>query len=884
MFTDEATTQKNFTIVTSTIHQTIKENALYYLISDILAVTNKSSSNNLLSKYIVKPFNNVITGREAFTVRLKNNPDRALLEIPGYELINRHLTVDKFFANASSTEYKSFSACHYTAVYKVAGANKKIICHQYIDVSGNLISCEAKLIENDSAASCKFTAEQIKLLQKDARSSQEIVKNLEHEKISRYKQALEQASNIELKLGGLFNEILKDKKKPDIDAYLKYAEEFKQQIMLLNSYNSQETDRRAEHIIAVCDRIKQKPATKQYKHIKSTKKISNVVVDNQDSEADKTEPQVHLKVDPRKEQLVSDAKKLIAEIKEKASKLIKVTSSLDIQQLVEQHEIVAVLRLQLVELAFLPKGLQNNRLLNRVQYKVQQVPSLLEKFEQEINAYSLENVVKLFPYVKNENLTPVFFTLAMKLVASEGEQRTKIGAMCNFFYETSFFYKAFMVHCLGSLIYQKYDNTGCSVIMEAFRNDNLPAFKLLLQHGVSPNSLGLKYHNKFLSILHSIAYFHYAVSTFESVEYINTLLAHGALIVNDVAVTICKGVKLTDSSLFRHVKSSEKHLFDKRHLRNINRKARNAKNSINMENAELEPEIEYKIEPGLEEIFACDSALLALCLGAPKPNLINLLIPGNNLVNLATAVSMLTDNPCISTLFLPLAVSPSLMCLENSEMAREHAGYLATLDNSDCPHMIQIFVNNKDDPFSVELFASLQNTIQALSEKYAAMEKTNPAQITAIISSLMRKILETDNDMEKLKLYTVVNVLLTLKSEPRNDSRQLMVKCFCEIGKIFFDKRGVNSDYMLEALEVFHIAKNICEYSTSANFLRTTPLYPYVKKMLAKVDKEEYSKKNQGMLMQFADYKQEYKQQMAHSSDVAKTSRIIKKTAAARME
>ena len=94
-------------------------------------IEHKDNILSTLSQYKIKKITS--EGRIAYLITFKNDTDTPLYSKAGYQITERHLTIDKFYLEDTSQLKRGLSYAHYTEIYKNVETQHEIIAHVYYD-------------------------------------------------------------------------------------------------------------------------------------------------------------------------------------------------------------------------------------------------------------------------------------------------------------------------------------------------------------------------------------------------------------------------------------------------------------------------------------------------------------------------------------------------------------------------------------------------------------------------------------------------------------------------------------------------------------------------------------------------------------------------------
>ena len=122
-----------FTLLTADIKTAIRENSMYKLIEDVLALEAKEKLElTFLNGYQIESLVSR-KSNEAWKIRFDRMPENNLFSKEGFEFQESHVRVDKYFANDGTIKAKKgLSASHYTERYVHPITRDKIIVHSIL--------------------------------------------------------------------------------------------------------------------------------------------------------------------------------------------------------------------------------------------------------------------------------------------------------------------------------------------------------------------------------------------------------------------------------------------------------------------------------------------------------------------------------------------------------------------------------------------------------------------------------------------------------------------------------------------------------------------------------------------------------------------------------
>ena len=119
---------ENFQQIDFQNKKTIKVNSLFNFIEDLIAENNEVSRTYKIDNIDAE-------GRCAYIIRFTEKPHLHLFN--GFEWVDSHLTVDKYYAKVTSQRGSlGFTAAHYTERYKDNATNQEKIVHVFFNAQG----------------------------------------------------------------------------------------------------------------------------------------------------------------------------------------------------------------------------------------------------------------------------------------------------------------------------------------------------------------------------------------------------------------------------------------------------------------------------------------------------------------------------------------------------------------------------------------------------------------------------------------------------------------------------------------------------------------------------------------------------------------------------
>lgn len=826
-----------FTLVTTSIQTTIRNNSLYQLVTDLLlpceAEIKENSESSLLADYRVE----ALTDDKAWLIHLDTEPENVLFSEAGFEFQDSHLRVDALFAKANTLKAKQgFSACHYTAEYKNLHTNALIVVHAYIGKNG-IISYQIKKYksEDDKKAGIgtdlPVNSTLKDLIQENAKPAVMLAESLQKKKQDIYMQAKKTSYEIEAKLNTLLQKIFANMQSDNRLAlkaeYGVLVQSFLAAVDIINRYNDQEIDQRGvlwqqsyalmnRPVVAIKTAESKKASEEQTEPTDLLDKLQITMVEENLSPKAKSNEELQAEEDAAR------AIVLIAELKPlmKQLKLLSAQKNvLKTDELILCHTLKQAVNLKLIELAFLssltPK---NNAYLEHVAVELNKIPVLLEAFKQAVELGELDRVMQLHSQVQHQNLMPIFNDLILKrLVPSSGEELNKIMAMAEFFFEHSNCYREFIKVCDQAFI----SGVGChySLLFRAFMRDNYLAFELMLNQGFNPNGIGLVCEEVTASVLNSITYFMgSATSKFTDTRYLKALLSFGALVDNKTPNVASNVAEATHSGV---AEKQVKKLLSKHKMHM----------SLAAESTRLQVEAEDFDSLRLKKILSFDSALKMLCFmnQLPKLELLELLAPQSNLSSLVVSLVSLINVNDVKTRLVIGTEMPYFIGCSN---VMEADAIQVTLSVAEEKHVTHIAYHTNPERAVIYL-KNLEPLIKTLYEKYDEVLAQDPGQIDTLDKSLIDKAKITEDLIDKTNLLTAALYLQLLNPQCSFQNAQKIVQRLCYLGQAYFYHRFFDPVSKVRSAFNFQNALLCCTKLQCSKELQTTPLFNFVKKQLA---------------------------------------------------
>ena len=836
-----------FTLVTTGIQATIRNNGLYCLVQDLLsqdlsceyeAETKESVESTLLVDYRVS----ALTADKAFLIHLTEKPENVLFPEAGFEFQGSHLRVDALFAKANTLKAKKgFSACHYTAEYKNSHTNELIVVHAYIGKNG-IISYQTKKYKSESDK-IKGIGEDLPvnstlkdMIQKNAESAVTLSEKLEKEKHKRSMKAKEASYKIDANLDAVLQKILINSNQSGrLQLKVEYGEllsTFLAVVEVINRYSDEEIDQRGVLLRQFYALMNRPVVAIKTTELKEANENQIEPADSLDTvQPNEVEESPSIKPKSKEElQLEEDAAceiVLIEEIKtlmKKLGPLIVPQKVLDTGKLILRQTLKQTVNLKLIELAFLSSITQkNDTYLVQVATELNKISTLLEAFKKAVEFGELERVIQLYPYVQNESLEPIFYRLiSEKLVSSSGEELNKTIAIAEFFFEHSNRYRQ-CIRVFDLMLVSRRETTKYSLLFSAFLEGNYLAFELMLNQGFNPNGVGLVCEEVTASVLHAIVCFMGEESSeFTDTRYITALLTFDALVDKKTA-----NLASNTSEAFSSVAAQK---ISKKLLK---------ENKMHITLASQAKKLQIREEGfdalELKKILSFDSALKMLCFvnEIPKIELLTLLASESSLSSLVLSIASLINVRSVNTRLVVGVKELGFFACNNvttADLVRDELLSIS-VDKSDKRYVVHIAYHT--NPAQEEAWCqNLGLLINALSEKYDEILAQDPAQIDRLDTFLMEKAKKTEDLLDKTNLLRAALYLQLFNSQLSFQNAQKIVQRLCYIEQAYSCNSLVDPLSKIRCKTTLNSALSCCTDLACSKELQATPLFAYTIKRL----------------------------------------------------
>jgi hypothetical protein len=785
-----------------------KQNPLYFVLSQPINL-NVSSAVKIKIQH-VEEFN-----KQVYYIELLGNPTSHIYS--GYAFDQRHLTIHKYYKEQNQNFKNGLSPAHYTEVYLSLVDTKQIVIHVYFDRHGfykyiqikqfggkrqenNFIELEVNsYIENHIRENSKGASYLLKtiLFQKDElyrsilNSANQIEEELETISLNLEKNSIKNyiiSANKHIK-------ILQDADNYSNDTHEKRIEIMKKQIeFLAEKYNSlcKEDSPNVETNLTLTE--EQTITNRKYNKKKEMKKL----LLNQD--------------------LIN---KSYMDILNSQQILINLTNRLKkspthIRLLIEQHEFIKEIQLKILTVSsFITLDQKNNlqKMIKALDLK-NNINHLQEIFIDQFWKGELESVKLIYQSIGHLRSFTCEYNIYNALPEFKPDSKAheqKFKATFDFLYKNSVFLKTHFDSQHVIMYFSMDEYTAItSALVRASLNNNLFIFKLLLEYGINPNSIGMIIGNIQTPAI-------YPIASEARPEFIQEAIKHGAhysLETEHVTMDYKPGKKFSNSSpiaTVKHLKQQEEILKE---------------NGFNT------------------DILKCKNLIEWFRYQRSSPA-IGYFVPQFKFEDLLYAFSLFTNRSEIITRhFLTSRVTGFRVIHNKNERAKITAGLLE-IDPSKNLYSILFFSDQEN--FSLDHIEKISNELKC---KFEFLLEHEPKVLEKICENLQMtnkqlSRLRANSDKDIPWQFAAYLFLLVLDPNPTAKTYQAIMQAYCFEAAYYKVYRPTYS------LELYCRSKAIAESSCYANDLQITPLYEFICKHVP-FNRNQNSHSNEGLLVEEA--------------------------------
>jgi hypothetical protein len=773
----------------------IKQNPLYFVLS---------KSENLSTSSDVEILHDEKFNKSVFYIKFQGKTAHHIYS--KYPIIQRHLTIHKYFKEENINLKNGLSPAHYTEIYSGSIDNRQIVIHIYFDRQGFYKYIQIKQFEGKRQEK-NFVELDVNsyienYLRENSNEASHFLKNLLHKKDSLYQTNLESAKHIENELEAISLHFKNDSIKKYIEKGYVYISWLKE----VNNYSDSVCD---PHIKIIEDQIKflseQYNSLSQYPSLEETTNSSSqeTLVVNQEG-------------NPKKKSAFNT--RLVNAIYEDILSSYKILTKMhpgcktpeDISDLIKEHELMKSIQLKILTTSSFITSEQKNKLqklLKTLDLKGN-ITRLRDVFKQQLLAGDLENVKLLFSSIShlldlNFYISEIYSRL-LGFIPESDQDEEKLKSVFDFLYKKSESFKA-LFHSQLVIMGQtdETDTIKRSTLIFALLNKNFFVFKLLLEYGASPNEIGLIVGNIQIPAI-------YLIAAFGTTEFIQEAIKYGAHYSHE------------SCAFFIDTRTMKK-LFHYLPINEINEiKKFNKKLTRNPEDLKCKNLIEW-----LYKIRAFDR--------------IGYFIPQFKFTDLLYTFSMsINNNEMVQRHAVPTSFHGYAICRDHKEFERisntlaSEKGYLTII----------LFSKNET------IMDVIETLTRELHCKLNFLEDNEPEELTNLCThlsdttkTLSKQQARSLNDiMNAWQFHAYIILLLTVRN-PTFMTYQAIIQAYC------FQARFLESMFLKRALVLYGIAKEIADSCCHADQLRTTPIYNFICKALEKYP-EHHSERSEKKVLE----------------------------------
>lgn len=491
----------------------ITVNSLYLLIEDLIKEQNPKWCK---CKLITRHNNN---NTRAYLLELPM-PEYALFSNEGFIMHeNPHLSIDQFYATENSRlGSKGFSTAHYTERYYMGSAT--IVVHVYFNSTGSMIATQTKKnIDTEPqtpSVDLELTNEQSKIIEERAKLGREKLINLIKIRDDRYLAAQKRSNELDQKLGKY-----RSKQNATILEFKQIAEEFIEQIRLINRHSDVEQDVRDLRI---------KDLLKAYQSISDN--ASSTALDpceieenppdkneltlaRSDNNAEKLKAQsIKIKAKKEVEDLTDKIRELhkqlaLSTVEDKDLYQVQI-DQVDLNKLLERYNLIKKIEdLELQKWCISSyNNLQNSNhheLTQGTQANKDQLlelkKALLGLFRYACVTGNIVDIQRIYPYLDNLDYNDIVEILIMILLSKYEEE--KLIKVLEFLLNSSDIFRRYLA---GTLYHLESNKIKISPLFIAFMTKKFKLLNMLLTYISCPTKLVcISLSEKEISLIHVIA-------------------------------------------------------------------------------------------------------------------------------------------------------------------------------------------------------------------------------------------------------------------------------------------------------------------------------------------------------------------------------------------
>lgn len=721
------------------------------------------------------------------------------LNIPHFQFNECHLTVNQHYKQDVTGVNNGLSTVHYTECYKNHLTEENIILHVYFTKQGFFKYAQAKCYkgtQRENGEELNLTADQMVQIRENITETSQLVSGLLEENFALYTNAVEAANKLDRSL-----QLMSRTQVTSMKNYLEKARQFIEAVNKINLFSYASKDMRGEWMAALIKSINQnelefqgderiEKETHQGKRLeKETIQSAAKPIVSNDGDSPKNNAQA-----VRKNKILDTTRKALKQyhiVDSLIQSIIEVTSKLEEQPnniplLIKSCQLKDELNLQLLFLSTCSSGLNQEQKthLKEWQSAKYQKTNLLDVFLEYFWKGDLEVVQEFYPLVNHLLSANDIIDLLTKLVDHHpaAEKQKGMKDVFNFLYEKSSFYQM-VIQSATLMLGDSQTRLFCSLLTNAFLNNNLFAFEILLEHGTHPNSMGMSYNGwqiPNLTVISTLTLSH------DTLPYLRLALQYG-------------GDHNTPSAPIN---------IDKRKTpqrsQNFIMKGRNRNN-----------------EEGFLEEFQgmCEKTILEVCRQCKKYKALSLFIPQMSFEELLETAGYLINETYIRQRNLVPAFNHDCVVVSDYKCLMDVQD--KTIDFKRNTNLLTILIYGEDQNECLDV---IQQLIDRLRPKIHALTKDSPEELIRLQQAALdiTRLISPSNKPMAYK-FGCCMLLLMLDPNPTFMTYQRLMQLYCR------EAAYAQKISLLQHDKVKYLmAKCVAEESCFASELMKTPMYKFV--------------------------------------------------------
>jgi hypothetical protein len=706
-----------------------------------------------------------------------------------FKFEDSHLTVNEYYKKNKIGINNGLGTIHYTEVYNNPVTSEALVIHAYFTKQGLFQHTQAKIYPNgrirENGKVVILSPTQLAQLRETVEQSSATVQFLVNKNQTFYNQALDSARQIEAQM-----KIIAATKKTR-DDYYNQAQNYIDKIREINLFSYGAEDPRGEWMAQFIAKMKNMEEDFQTEKVEIATPIVvseiNQSPPNEREANPVTEALSIAKEDNTKKvsKKYLDIKMLVNNVADIQLKIKKNPS--DVLLLIDCNELMNELNLQLLlvssNLSNLTKKQRKdiNRWINLDYTK----PDLVAIFFDHFWKGDIDIIELLFPHVGHLIKINHITDLLIKLVDSQPKLHLQenLNKAFNFLYENSANYN-FAFQIADILLSNAQTKISRSLLLIAFVNKNLFAYKILLEHGISPNALGFWYCDQKLANINAmVAYGH---NDLVLLPYLQLAILHGANYCN-VLASFNINTRKSSNEVHKILKASNPNLSALEELKTLSTQTI------------IERCCNYKLYQSLE-----------------------LFLPQMTLEHLLDAAGYITNRKAIVKRNLVPSIEHGCKVVDAQNLPK------ATLEVSDHSKKFKLYsVLISGENSEKETLEFLARLLELIKSKINFLSENSPEELKCLQEESLE---DTKNiNSQNKHSYKFDRCLFLFMLDPKPDSMkyQSLMQLYCRQARY-------SKQLFLYKLDetVLSIARCLAEDSVFSKFLVKTKLYAYILEQL----------------------------------------------------